>query len=90
MTRTVGAVATPTFPIASYGLGTVTLTTCPCPAGNPKPLFETYKFPSGPNVIAVGSDNPVAIVVTECRPLILTITPVPGVGNGFPVVFSST
>src|SRR5262245_40700706 len=28
------------------------------PSGMPKPKFETYRLPSGPNVIAVGNTSP--------------------------------
>src|SRR5271169_2615064 len=69
----------------------VILTTCPSPiGGGPKPTFETYRFPSGPNVMAVGKDSPVAISAYVWFSSIRKTFPVPGVGNGFPVVFSST
>jgi hypothetical protein len=54
-------------------------TTCPAPGGKPKPKFDTYSAPSGPNVIPVGNVRPVAMVCTlpACS---LRTSPVPGVG----------
>ena len=44
--------------------GTVIRRIWPSPgAGPPKPRLDTYSAPSGPRVIAVGNDSPVAITV---------------------------
>jgi hypothetical protein len=51
----------------------------PVPGGPPKPLTETYRLPSGPNVIAVGKFSPVVITV-RWPFLILMISPVAGAG----------
>src|ERR1700751_820939 len=73
----------------SYGM--VIFRTWPSPTGGgPKPTFETYKFPSGPKVMPVGKNRPVAMVVYLFFPSMRRIVPVFGVGYGFPVVFSST
>jgi hypothetical protein len=64
-------------------------TICPKPTGGgPNPTLETYNAPSGPNVMAVGNDNPVAI---SSNPSSVTrkTTPVFAVGNAFPPVVSS-
>src|SRR5260370_10570569 len=51
-------------------------TICPAPGtGTPKPLFETYRAPSGPKVIPVGNVRPVATVVSEPSPLTHTTWP---------------
>src|SRR6516164_6096412 len=46
-------------------------------AGPPKPRLDTYSAPSGPRVIAVGNDNPVAITVWAPEGSIRTTRPVP-------------
>ena len=44
--------------------GTVIRRIWPSPGvGPPKPRFDTYSAPSGPTVMAVGNDSPVAITV---------------------------
>jgi hypothetical protein len=52
--------------------------------------MDTYNLLSGPKVIAVGKFKPDAIVVLVPSRFIRIISPVPGVGKGLPVVFSST
>ncbi len=45
---------------------------CPAPdTGAPKPMFETYKAPSGPKVMPVGNVKPEATVVRTPAGLIL-------------------
>src|ERR1022692_927369 len=82
-------------PFQLLGLGSAIFSTCPNPiGGGPNPKFETYRFPSGPKVMAVGSDSadvlPLAINVYLFLPSTRRIWAVLGVGNGLPVVFSST
>src|SRR5260370_41457191 len=50
-------------------------TICPAPGGAPKPMFETYRAPSGPKVIPVGNVRPVATVVSVPLPLTHTTWP---------------
>src|SRR5438034_4425173 len=65
-------------------------TICPAPGtGTPKPLFETYRAPSGPKVIPVGNVRPVATVVSEPSPLTHTTWPEPAAaGPGKPATVS--
>src|SRR5260370_42235934 len=67
-------------------------TICPAPGGAPKPMFETYRAPSGPKVIPVGNVRPVATVVSV--PLPLTHTTWPAVaaapGPGEPATVSAS
>src|SRR5260370_6630083 len=52
-------------------------TICPAPGGAPKPMFETYRAPSGPKVIPVGNVRPVATVLSVPFPLTHTTWPEP-------------
>ena len=63
------------------------LTTSPKPTGGgPKPTFETYSGPSGPKVIAVGTNNPVGISSRVSSSRTRSTFRVNGV-KGFPFVF---
>jgi len=66
----------------------VIFSTCPSPTGGgPNPTLETYRFPSGPKVMAVGNDRadvvPLAISVYWFLPSTRKIFAVLAVGNGF-------
>src|SRR4030095_10696855 len=76
--------------IAGYSStgGTVMRTISPAPGGVPNPAFETYKNPSGPKVIDVGRNNPVAISSSVSPSRTRNTFPVNGVGSGLSVVFS--
>src|ERR1044071_2715328 len=64
--------------------GTLILRTSPNPTGGPNPTLETYRSPSGPNVIAVGRNKPSTIGSNSPESVILTTRPVKGVGNRLP------
>lgn len=83
------------FPKSDRHYGTVIFRICPVPREAGRiPMFETYRFPSGPNVITVGNDNaevaPSAMTVYLFLPSTLRILAVFGVGTGLPVVFCKT
>src|SRR5437762_1083304 len=54
------------------------------------PQLDTYRLPSGPMVMPVGRDNPVAITVILPDGSTSSTLPLPGVGKGAPAVISST
>ena len=68
--------------LQSFGLVAIR-TICPAPGGAPKPMFDTYRAPSGPKVIPVGKVRPVATVLSVPLPLTHTTVPEPkALGTG--------
>ena len=76
--------------VISLYCATETLTTCPAPGGAPKPIFETYRFPSGPIVMPVGTERPLATVSTDPLGSTRTILPFPGAGKPGAALDSNT